>query len=445
MIQTKNFLTAILFIGFGLQPVFGQTMRFELPALKGKTLYLITSMGLRWDTIFSGQIGDKGDLVFTPSKDKPLSPGVFSLLIKPNVKFGLIYSPTENMILQCDSNYIYPQNVKILNSPENDFILTRFPEQMQLRDKMTFCEQGMQMFKDSKKLYSALQEEKENQNRLQTAFNSKLQADSAKLYAARLLQIQNLQNDYINRLQNVTDTVERAEIREYVLSHMDVGTLYRSGDWFSVINGMLALYSKDTPFLGQFGNDIVRLLQRTESQEAFIALANDAAIICEQFGWNTDQTVLSKYLILSGRVTNPQGNLRQMLAMNKLQSGMPAPQIVNDSIKIDFSAANKTLVVFYESGCSNCENELSQLIGNYSMLKGKGIEVVSIASDFDKAVFANTSGNFPWTAKLCDYKGFDGENFSNYGIMGTPTMYLIDNKGTILGKYAKLSEIMPDI
>ena len=122
---------------------------------------------------------------------------------------------------------------------------------------------------------------------------------------------------------------------------------------------------------------------------------------------------------------------------------MPAPKIAGtNGSNLDFAKGKNTLVVFHESGCSNCENAINQLIGNYPVLKEKGIEVVSIAADHDKDIFGNTSRNFPWSTKLCDFKGFEGDNFNNYGIMGTPTFYLIDEKGIIQGKYASLEEIL---
>ena len=126
----------------------------------------------------------------------------------------------------------------------------------------------------------------------------------------------------------------------------------------------------------------------------------------------------------------------------RFEPGMPAPKILNNDNKyIDFQK-NKTLVVFYESGCTMCDNELEQLADNYIKLKEKGIEVVSISADHTKTIFDNFSKNFPWPMRLCDFKGFEGENFSNYAIMGTPTYYMIDKEGIILGKYAGYKEIM---
>ncbi|MCL2652055.1 MAG: thioredoxin family protein, partial [Candidatus Azobacteroides sp.] len=70
----------------------------------------------------------------------------------------------------------------------------------------------------------------------------------------------------------------------------------------------------------------------------------------------------------------------------------------------------------------------------------KGIRVISIAADHDENVFEYHAKDFPWTDKLCDYQGFEGNNFKNYGVVATPTIYLIDENGNIQGKFATLQE-----
>jgi len=442
MKQERNFLIGILLSVFCLQPVLSQTIRFELPEQKSKTLYLVASLGIRKDTLFSGTIDENGVIIFTPSQNKPLSAGVLSLVIKPDVNLDFIYSPEENITLHCDDKYIYAQNIKFENSPENDFIATHFAEQMQRKEKIVFCEQGLRLYKENESLCNFLKGEKDSLNQQQTAFEAKLQDETSKFYAARVLLLHNLLNDYIARIQVTSDTMELANIKEYAISHINTDALYRSGIWFTVINGMLGLYNKELPFYGQFGNDIVTLLQKTQSQEVFLALADNASTICSQFSWNADEAALSKYLLLSGRVTNPQGKLKQMLMLNKLQPGMPAPPIMGTNDKtIDFAKDKKTLLVFYESDCGNCQSVMKQLVENYSALKDKGIEIVSIASDRDSTGFENTARNHPWQKKICDLKGFEGNNFKNYAIIGTPTIYLVDEKGIIQGKYAGWDEI----
>ena len=427
----RNILFAITFLTFGFGTVFSQTLQFDIPAQKGKTMYLLAYKGTKRDTVFTGKVDEKGKIQI--KNTTRLSSGVVTLFIKPDVSFDFIYSDKENATLHSEGEYIYAQNTHWHNSPENDFVETRFSEQAARQQKLMFAEEGMQLYKEGEKMYGDFKEEKETLLQQQSAFEQMLRSEASNLYSARLMLLQNLMNEYIGRLQIVSDTTEYRKIREHALENLDMETAYSSGMWFSVINGMLELYYHPSPFYGQFGADMVKLLERTTSQEVFLALANDAATICNQYSWNTDENALSEYLHRSGRITNPQGKLRQMLTLYKLQTGMPAPPIEGVNLQ-----GKKWLVVFYESGCNNCENEMQQLQGNYSVLQEKGYDVISIAADIDSVSYANNSRNLPWQTKLCDFKNFAGENFINYGILGTPTMYLIDENGIIRGKYARL-------
>jgi peroxiredoxin len=360
------------------------------------------------------------------------------LFIKPDITHDFIYSDKENATLHSEDEYIYAQNTHFHDSPENGFMESKYGEQMERMRKIMFLNQGMQLYKPEEKPYSFFREEKEKLEELQAAFETMLQQEAGNLYSARLMRLQNLINNYIARLEVTSDTAEHAQIRAHILQELDTETLYRSGMWFPVINGMLELYYKQSPFYSQFGEDMVTLLKRTKSQEVFLTLANDAATICNQYSWNTDEAALSKYLNQSGRVVNPQGKLAQMLTIYKLQPGMKAPALAGASL------SNKelgTLIMFYETGCNSCDNEINQLIGNYPVLKEKGIKVITISSDNDKSIYENNSNRFPWKDKLCDFKGFTGENFKNYGVMGTPTIYLIDKNGRIQGKYASLADV----
>ena len=433
----RNILFIVLFLTFGLETVFSQTIQFDLPAQKGKTLYLLAYKGTKQDTIFSGKIDEKGRL--QTKNITPLLSGVVTLHIKPDISFDFIYSEKENITLHSEGEYIYAQNTHFHNSPDNDFVETRFSEQAMRQQKLMFAEQGMQLYKENEKLYKNLEEEKEILLQQQTVFEQMLQSEAPNLYSARLMLLQNLANNYVSRLQITSDTTEYGKIREYVLENLDAETAYRSGMWFSVINGMLEIYYKPSPFYGQFGKDICKLLEKTKSQDVFLALANDAATICNQYSWNLDEIALSEYLHKSGRITNPTDKLHRMLMMYKLQAGMPAPPIVQTQ-SIAPLRPKKSVIVFYESGCNSCENEMNQLVGNYPVLKSKGYEVISIAADTDSTIYQNTSGNFPWSTKLCDFKSFAGENFMNYGVIGTPTFYVIDENGMIEGKYARMED-----
>jgi len=440
--MNRHFLIAILFIGAGFQSLFGQTIKFEFPAHRGNTLYLIANKGIQKDTIFSGDFNEKGDLLFTPPKDKPLSSGVLSFFIKPDIKTDFIYSSKENITLSNEDELFNMKNFKIINSPENDFLMTNYPEMMRLMEKILFCDQGYRYYNETDNFFAALKVEKYNLDVQRASLESILKEQSNNYYSAGLILIHFLMNNYVNRFRYALSLTELELMKDYALSQFDTETLYYSGLWGPYINGLLELYYQESPFFGQFGNDIATLLQGIKSQEIFYALTNDASTICAQFGWNADEISLSKYLIQSDRIINPQGKLKQMLMQYRFEPGMPAPKIlISKNQYLDFKK-NKTLVVFYESECSMCEKEMELLSDNYRKLKENGIEVVSIAADHIKSVFESSSKKFPWSMKLCDLNGFSGDNFNNYAIMGTPTFYLIDKEGIILGKYAGVKEIM---
>ncbi|GAB6009631.1 TlpA family protein disulfide reductase, partial [Dysgonomonas reticulitermitis] len=122
-------------------------------------------------------------------------------------------------------------------------------------------------------------------------------------------------------------------------------------------------------------------------------------------------------------------------------NGQPAPEIV----ACDSSIVPKlSLIVFYETGCGNCHYELEELKSKYKLLTDNNIRVISIAADADRAVFEETATGLPWADKLCDFKGFDGANFRNYGIVGTPTFILTDGDGIVRGRYAQLKELLKE-
>ena len=65
-----------------------------------------------------------------------------------------------------------------------------------------------------------------------------------------------------------------------------------------------------------------------------------------------------------------------------------------------------------------------------------------ISADKDKNIFENTTQQFPWSNKYCDFAGFEGDNFKNYGVIGSPTIYLIDENKIIEGRYARLEDAL---
>jgi len=91
----------------------------------------------------------------------------------------------------------------------------------------------------------------------------------------------------------------------------------------------------------------------------------------------------------------------------------------------------KTLLVFYETDCTNCLSTLSRIISQYNELQQQGIEVISISVDRDTTAAATYAANLPWPHNICDGQGFNGENIVEWGVVFTPTLFMIDAEGKV--------------
>jgi thiol-disulfide isomerase/thioredoxin len=108
----------------------------------------------------------------------------------------------------------------------------------------------------------------------------------------------------------------------------------------------------------------------------------------------------------------------------------------------DFS---QTLLVFYQSGCGPCEVLMQQLPQKYEALKKQGIRIISLSADEGETLYQNSSKDYPWPDKYCDFEGKAGVNFTNYVVKGTPTLILLDKAGKIVYRGATLDDLLQQV
>jgi hypothetical protein len=78
-------------------------------------------------------------------------------------------------------------------------------------------------------------------------------------------------------------------------------------------------------------------------------------------------------------------------------------------------------------------------------LHNNNIRVVSIAADMNPARFEAESRRFPWVDKLCDFQGFEGVNFMAFGVMATPTFFVISENGKIEQEFNSVNEMIDSL
>ncbi|MDR0829055.1 MAG: redoxin domain-containing protein [Prevotellaceae bacterium] len=250
-----------------------------------------------------------------------------------------------------------------------------------------------------------------------------------------LLRIKNFLSDFGTLagagLQPVP-TQQQAELISFINEDLNMDVLAASGYWNHVISAAFDLFPDKKDFAGA----MVRNLKRTKSPQVFEQLSNDLITICEQYGWADAEDIIVAYLQSSGKITNPQGKMLAAFEQSKTKPGNTAFAIEGiDNLR-------NSLLIFYDSGCDHCQAEIAAVKKHYAEFQSQGIRVISIAADKDSAEFTTYADTFPWKDKLCDFQGFSGKNFVNYAVIGTPTLFRIDENGKIVGRYAMLKEII---
>jgi thiol-disulfide isomerase/thioredoxin len=123
----------------------------------------------------------------------------------------------------------------------------------------------------------------------------------------------------------------------------------------------------------------------------------------------------------------------------KMAVGKPAVDIVfHNAIKptltLNAVSSKYKLVVFGASWCNKCHEEIPKLIPYYEDWKTKyDLEIIFISLDTELAKFRDFTKDFKWLSS-CELKGWDSKAAIDYCVFGTPTMYLLNQKNTILLK-----------
>lgn len=220
-----------------------------------------------------------------------------------------------------------------------------------------------------------------------------------------------------------------------LLNDVDVDKLYYSRFWFFAIDGLLRLSVGEEGF----ANDMMRLINKTKTDNVFVALVEDFIMITNQYGMDDAFDIVIPQVQKMGRIEYPQGSIYDAFAMIKVMRGAQAPAI--KGLETSKQKADYTLLVFHQPGCENCHIQLDVLQKRINFFKQNNVRIVSISGALDKEEFNSESKNFGWSDKLCDLRGFAGQNFMNYGITGTPTLFLIDRDNIIIKRFALVNDV----
>ncbi|UEG51782.1 AhpC/TSA family protein [Mucilaginibacter daejeonensis] len=140
--------------------------------------------------------------------------------------------------------------------------------------------------------------------------------------------------------------------------------------------------------------------------------------------------------------TNPavQQFIKQMEAAKPLSIGHKAPDFTINSldgkpIKLSDYKGKYVMVDFWASWCPPCRAENPNVVKLYNQYKGKGLNILGISLDDNKADWqaAIATDKLTWT-HASDLKKFDGPTEKLYHIEAIPSNFIIDPQGNIIAK-----------
>lgn len=423
----KIFLSAIAV--FSIVSSQAQTVKIQLSQFAGKEYTYTLAKGDKKDTIATGKLDKEGKTTLKLPASQKGYIGIAQFAINGAGSIDMIIN-NENFSVTCLEAEPNPDNIKYTGSPENDF-LTGVQQPKNLIEKMGITQAALQVYKKEESLYTTF--EKEKQQVEQQFAEQQTVITQSSLYAARIKEMTNFLMGQGSK-PGLSQEELMKEYSPWVRNKLDMQAVYNSNLWSPIIENwtQMQLYGvkNDSILL----SDTKAIVVRTKDNVVYTAFADKMSGLLTKAGKDDLVSSLGEYVSQSGRVEKPGNHL--LSAMNGPVNGSIAPELQTATGKKVIK--NKTLLFFYESGCNNCENEIHQLLGNYEVVKEKGFEIISVAADMTKNAGDGHGHEFPWKEQLCDYKGFQGVNFKNYGIIGTPTFFIIDEKGKITGRYARL-------
>jgi peroxiredoxin len=429
----KHFFLSII-TGLCAWSVQCQTVQVDLKHFANKPYAFMLLQGDKNDTISTGKLDANGKTTLRiPPKYKSYN-GMSHFVLTDGIGLDLIVGK-ENFTVRCADAQPNENNIEFTGSAENRFLIDQFLKQKKVTNKAEIAKAALQTYDKTDVIYQDFEKE---QPLLNTQFSAiKNETAKSPLYAARF-------HEFIDYLTGTGSSLNQTPEQKQVYlaacarAKLDLDALYTSGQWSNVLGQWfetnLNTVKNDSILL----DDAKYMASRIKDNKAYTAFAEKTVALMARAGKDDLLYSFGTFAAASKRIENPNSNL--IRAMGGASIGMHAPELQLPNGK-QIAIKPKTILFFYESGCNNCENEMLALRGNYQVLKEKGYEVVSVATDMDAATNEKTTSNFPWTQKYCDFKGHAGINFATYAVLGTPTIFVIDQQGNISGRYARLVDV----
>lgn len=446
----KIYIYIFLFLSGIFVRYSAQNIRMEFPHFAGKTYEFIIFQGSGAKKVLEGTIPPDGKFALSiPEQYMPYT-GMCRWLITGTEEGGGLdmVIPGKDFSVSCLSGKPDNENIVYIGNTETVRLNALHTTQEKIFARHDAMLQATNAYSPTERNYSIFMKEYQKQLETYDHFQTRLKNEPS--YAAEFLKI-------VNITLGIGTTIESSEekrardISKYITDEMNWQALYTSGHWAAVISSWVDINTQVFKDKDLFASDFAMISKKLNDTKQYIDFANRVGHILSEQGKDDFISIIAPMVLASGKIEKYEGAL---VVYNKGIVGSFAPDLVlgreinGKKEKLIFKSNElsgendqKTLLVFYNSECGSCDSLLQELSQSFPRIKSKGIRIISISSDTNEALFRNKAETFPWKDAYCDLEGIKGENFRSFGVIGTPSLVLIDTDGKILAKGTYLREI----
>jgi peroxiredoxin len=379
--------------------------------------------------------------------------GMTRWLLKKGGGLDMIYVGN-SFSVECLSEQPGPDNIIYTGNPENDYLKSQHERQQTILDKLGAINHLLQIYGPDEDLHKTALDE---QAHLRRAFEQ-VQADrsDSPLYAARFGEIVDFTRGIADKIYEDPED-HMVYFNGFVTHTLAFRDLYTSGHWDQVLHHWVMMNIRSGKGDPVFINRLDAVLARMDRDDILAAFAEKAVPLLVEKGKDDLLPAIADHLKTRPDVrANLTGSVKNMLASVKILTGQKAPDLVFHApvrtqtgtsaqdiiIETGNLDAAYTILLFYQGECPLCEDALIDLANKYKGLAEQNVRVIAVSADRTEQGFEKKLAYHQWPDNYCDFSGMAGENFTSYGVLGVPTLFLLDQEGIVVKKTAMLYEVI---
>lgn len=415
--------------------------------------YLYGFQGFESFTVDSGLTNDAGEFDLTFPSDLPV--GLYRLVIKSpgqvnrqqEEKYLDFVFNNENIVFTTSARFLI-DSLKILSSKENKELYEYLKKRELNIQKMRVLNQFLFHYPEKDNFHRKISRQVRKQRNRNSNFTENLIKKNEKLMVSRIIKI--------HKTPRIAENLPDNEINKYIKDNFFCYTdfadtfLLRTPYLPEKVLNYITLFRNENLNEEEQEDEYIRAIDTVMKKAAinekvFFMIAEYMVDGFESLGIHTVSDYIVSQFLLGGQCDRkdiPESLLAKASEINKLATGMPAPDFIFNTLNgksLSLYGLHKdyTLIVFWGSWCPYCNNMLIKLKSLYDKYLDKNpgyFDILAVGIENEekpwKDFIRQENLNFIHTSEI---KSWEEKSAKLFHVDATPMLFLLDkNKNIVL-------------